>query len=398
MTPFPPCRPTPRTPIARAAAFAAASLALGSGALAEGVDRARVERIVSEAVRPVIEEHRIPGMAVAVAAGGRRYFVNFGVASRESGRPVDEGTIFEVGSDSKVLTGTLAAWAGAQGRLSLADTAARHMPALKGSPLGETSLLDLGTYVAGGLPLQVPEGVKEGDSLVAYFKEFRPAYPAGAKRVYSNPSIGLFGRLAAASLGEPFDVLMEKRLFPALGLASTFIKVPADRAEAYAFGYSRDDRPVRVNPGVLDAEAYGVKSTSADLIRFVEASMGGHALDETLRRALAATQAGYYRVGGMVQGLGWEMHPYPASLETLLASNSADMALKPNDAARLDPPMPAGGDVLVNKTGSTGGFGAYIAFLPRRGIGVVMLANRNYPNAARVRAAHRILTALDEGP
>ena len=35
------------------------------------------------------------------------------------------------------------------------------------------------------------------------------------------------------------------------------------------------------------------------------------------------------------------------------------------------------------------------AFVPAKGIGVVVLANRNYPIPARVRAAHQILTALD---
>ena len=41
----------------------------------------------------------------------------------------------------------------------------------------------------------------------------------------------------------------------------------------YAQGYNKDDKPVRVGPGALDSEAYGVKTSAADLIRYVEANM-----------------------------------------------------------------------------------------------------------------------------
>ncbi|MBO1907617.1 hypothetical protein J4G37_22245 [Microvirga sp. 3-52] len=52
-------------------------------------------------------------------------------------------------------------------------------------------------------------------------------------------------------------------------------------------------------------------------------------------------------------------------------------------------------DVLINKSGSTNELGANVAFVPAKEIGVVLLANRDYPIPARVRAAHWILSALD---
>jgi beta-lactamase class C len=41
----------------------------------------------------------------------------------------------------------------------------------------------------------------------------------------------------------------------------------------YAHVYTKQDAPVRVNPGVIAAEAYGVKTSASDLIHFVELNL-----------------------------------------------------------------------------------------------------------------------------
>lgn len=379
----------------------AATIALLCAANAYAADddaQNRLESVVGKVIRPVMERNNVPGMAVAVTVGGKHYFFNYGVASKESGQKVTEDTIFEIGSVSKTFTATLASYAEARGDLSLSDNASKYLPALAGSSFDAITLLDLGTYTAGGLPLQFPSGVADPEEMITYYRSWRPAYAAGTHRVYSNPSIGLFGHLAAKSMGMSFEHLMEQKLFPALGLSNTFITVPRDRMDKYAYGYSKTNKAVRVNPGMLDSEAYGVKATSADMIRFVEANMNSSGLEETLRRAIAATHTGYYKVGDMTQALGWEKYAYPTDLDQLVAGNSADMAFKPQEVMRLGPSQPGEQPELINKTGSTGGFGAYVAFVPAQGVGIVMLANKNYPNAARIKAAHRILTALGDQP
>jgi beta-lactamase class C len=91
----------------------------------------------------------------------------------------------------------------------------------------------------------------------------------------------------------------------------------------------------------------------------------------------------------------WEQYPYPVELGTLLAGNSDDVILKPNPVRKLDPPLPPQETVLINKTGSTNGFSTYVAFVPARKLGIVLLANKRYPIAARVRAAYEILVQAE---
>lgn len=356
-------------------------------------ESAQLRAVVDAAVRPLIAKHDIPGMAVAVTVDGRSYVFNYGLASRESKHAVDDATLFEVGSVSKTFNATLAAYAVAQGKMALEDHPSRFLPSLKGHPIDRATLLQLATYTAGGLPLQVPDEVeKQGPSgMLRYFEQWQPVAAPGEKRLYSNPSIGLFGHVSAVALKGNFADLMDGELLPKLGLSHTHVRVPASAMADYASGY-RGDRPVRVNPGVLDAEAYGIKTTATDLIRFVQLNIDPSGLEAPLRRAVEGTHVGYYEYGPMTQALGWEQYAWPVALDQLQAGNAIARELVPVKRLAATP----SGTRLFNKTGSTGGFGAYVLYVPDRRIGVVMLANRVYPNEDRITAGHEILKRLDQ--
>lgn len=356
-------------------------------------DAAKMRAIVDATIRPLMAEHDVPGMAVAITIDGKPTFFNYGVASRENKTPVSEATLFEMGSISKVFTATLASYAQVLGKLSLDDSPGKYMPQLKGSAIDKASLLHVGTYTAGGLPLQFPDEVSNA-GMAVYYQQWKPDAEPGSQRRYSNPSLGLFGHLTALALERDFAAVMQTQLFPRLGLASSYIDVPASAMPRYAWGYNRENKAIRVNPGVFANEAYGVKSTAADMIRFVQVNIDPGQLAGPMQRAVAGTHVGYFKVGEMVQGLGWEQYTYPISLERLLAGNSAAMIMEPNPSTRLEQPQAPSAPTLFNKTGSTGGFGAYVAFVPESRIGIVMMANKNYPIPARVKAAHALLAQL----
>jgi beta-lactamase class C len=357
-------------------------------------DTAKIRGIVDTAIRPLMAEYDVPGMAVAITVDGQPVYFNYGVASREKNTPVSEATLFELGSISKIFTATLASYAQVIGKLSFDDHPGKYMPQLKGSAIDQASLLNLGTYSAGGLPLQFPDEISNDDQMIAYFRQWKPDAAAGVQRRYSNPSLGLFGHVTALALKRDFADAVETQLFPQLGLQRSYIRVPQSAMVNYAWGYNSANKPIRVNPGVFAAEAYGVKSTAADMIRFVQANIEPGRLEGPMQRAVEGTHAGFFGVGEMVQGLGWEQYPYPITVERLLAGNSATMSMEANAAKRLPRAEAPPARILFNKTGSTSGFGAYVAFVPEKKIGIVMLANRNFPIPARIKAAHAILEQL----
>ncbi|RBL68434.1 class C beta-lactamase [Pseudomonas sp. MWU13-2625] len=356
----------------------------------------QLQALVQKAVTPVMQQQNIPGLAVAITVNGQPHYFNYGVAAKDTGQKVSENTLFEIGSVSKTFAATLAGYAQATGKLDLSTKASQIWPELKGSAFDGISVLQLGTYSAGGLPLQFPDEWDSADKMLGYYQQWKPSFPAGSQRLYSNPSLGLFGYLAAKTLGQSYDQAMSETLLPKLGLKHTFIQVPASEAKLYAQGYDKKDQPVRVSPGALDSEAYGIKTSAADLLRYVEANLKPASLEAPLQKAIAATHNGYYTVGDMTQGLGWERYAYPISLDKLQNGNSTPMAMEAHKVKWLASPQPEPANVLYNKTGATGGFGAYVAFVPSKDLGIVILANKNYPNAERVKIAHEIFSALTD--
>lgn len=356
-------------------------------------DPVQLRAIVDATIRPLMAEHGLPGMAVAVTVDGKPHFFNYGVTARDTKVPVSEATLFEIGSISKVFTATLALYAQANGKLSLSDPAGKYMPQLKGSAMGKASLLHLGTYTAAGLPMQFPDHVTD-ERMIGFFQQWVPLAAPGTQRVYSNPSLGLFGHLTALALKRDFADAMEKDLLPQLGLKHSYIRVPASAMANYAWGHGDDDKPRRMNPGIFWSEAYGIRTSSADMISFIQSNMAPERLTGPIRRAVEGTQVGYFKVGNMVQGLGWEQYPYPLSEAQLQAGNSRKISQQANPATPIDAPRAPDGSTLFNKTGSTGGFSNYVAFVPKQKIGIVLLANRSYSIEARIKAGHAILTQL----
>lgn len=369
-------------------------LIFSSPTLAVSQTAQHIADTVNRTIAPLMKEQKIPGMAVAVIHQGKPYYFTWGKADIAGDRPVTRETLFELGSVSKTFTGVLAGDALARGEIKLSDPVTKYWPALNGKPWQGISLLHLATYTAGGLPLLLPDDITDDAGLLRFYQNWQPEWAPGTKRLYANSSIGLFGALAVKPSGMRYEEAMSSRVFQPLKLTHSWIQIPATQEKHYAWGY-RDGKPVRVSPGMLDAEAYGVKTNVEDMASWVQFNMQPATTDvQTLKQGAELAQSRYWRVGDMYQGLGWEMLDWPVNAESVIDGSDNKTALAARTAVKINPPVPAVKASWVHKTGSTNGFGSYVAFIPERNSGIVILANKNYPNPLRVAAAYHILEAL----
>ncbi len=350
-----------------------------------------IKKLVDQNFKPLLEKYDVPGMAVGVIQNNKKYEMYYGLQSVQDKKAVNSSTIFELGSVSKLFTATAGGYAKNKGKISFDDTPGKYWKELKNTPIDQVNLLQLATYTSGNLALQFPDEVKTDQQVLTFFKDWKPKNSIGEYRQYSNPSIGLFGKVVALSMNKPFDQVLEKTIFPALGLKHSYVNVPKTQMQNYAFGYNQENQPIRVNPGPLDAPAYSVKSTLPDMLSFIHANLNPQKYPADIQRAINETHQGRYQVNTMYQALGWEEFSYPATLQTLLDSNSEQIVMKPNKVTAIskEPSVK-----MYHKTGSTTGFGTYVVFIPKENIGLVMLTNKRIPNEERIKATYAVLNAI----
>lgn len=378
-----------RTAIFRAAIIIGTATTLSAQVIAE----AKIAELAEHSFSSAIADYDIPGLVVGVTLQGNHYFYATGLAARENNIAVSPDTIFELGSIGKIFNVSLAALAEGRGDLDLGAAVSDHIGALQGSAFDDISLMDLATHTTGGLPLQVPKVVQDVPELINWLANWQPRLKG--TRSYSNVSIGLLGHITVNALGMDYAEALEQILFPSIGLENTWVEVPARAMDQYAFGYDRrTNAPIRVNPGVFDAEAYGVKSTARDMLRLLDLELSITESSPELTTALERTRQGQTKTPYYVQGMVWEQYPWPVKLEQMVKGAGYNFNPNPRPVERFNPPMPPQRNVILNKTGSTNGFGGYVALLPGDGLGIVVLANRNYPNKARIRATYDLIQKL----
>ena len=222
--------------------------------------------------------HSVPGAALGVLRDGAATAAYHGVADVRTGNPVTAQTRFSVGSLTKSMVATALARLAEEGRLSLDDRVAGHVPELRGSSWAERATLrDLlanrsGVALREALEFGFADRTDEDDGALSRLTAAADAgLPVATCWSYSNVGWCVLGRVIETATGDTWEVAMRRHLFDEAGMRETgFASETLPRTRASGHDVTADGT-VPVEP--LVARAYGpagtsVVSTVTDLLRF----------------------------------------------------------------------------------------------------------------------------------
>lgn len=344
---------------------------------------------VNEVMQHYMGAHDVPGAAVILYIDGKPQAYYFGYANLETKQPITKDTIFELGSITKVMTSLLVAQEVDFAKIKLKDPITKYIPTLPKSFEGIT-VRSLATHT-GGLPFQTPDAVKNRSDWEKYVQTMSPSEPVDTSYTYSQISIGLLGEAVEAVSHESFDQLYRSKILVPLGMQPIGLTVPAKLKPFYAQGYDAEGKPAAPISNAVFPQAGSMKASAEDMSKFMAAAIGLPSTPESIFYPIRMTETAYVAMNGVEQGLGWTIHDYSGEQAKALLMGQDNIGLKtvPVTAVINEPVF--NGNELIDKTGATDGFRAYIAVIPDRKSGIIILTNRRDLSFDLMRAAREIL-------
>lgn len=251
--------------------------------------RVPVEGMIERVGRAYVGESETIGLVVGISRPGERRVWGFGkpLQERDAGK-----AIFEIGSVTKAMLGTILAEMMLRGEVGLDDPVRRHLPSDWKVPTRdgrEISLLHLTTHTSSlprlppnllvdsllSLNLDDPYAAYDMEDLKAGLAAVKLEQPMGREVRYSNFGAGLLGVALARAGKYPSPVeLFDERLFRPLKMVDSTLDSRDESVDMRRMMSPTDAEGEAVSRWHFSAlmTAGSARSTANDLLRFGEAT------------------------------------------------------------------------------------------------------------------------------
>jgi CubicO group peptidase (beta-lactamase class C family) len=328
------------------------------------------ETIVSKLTDQALSAWDVPGAAVVVVSDNRVLYLG-GRGCRAKGKPelITADTVFPLASCTKAFTTTLMAMLADEGKLGWDDPVRKHLKTFHLSePLADADvrlrdLVSHRTGVAGHdlLWYKAPWGQDEQIRRVGLLPLSRPFRSA---MQYQTIMFVAAGKAAANAAGQPWEQLIENRLFKPLGMKSAGLRsTEALKRPDHAAAHRKGPNGVEEIPWYDVPEpnpAGSIHASARDLVPWLQLHLNqGKFGEEQLVSAKNLQATHEPQIVIAMDEANCQLHP-------LTQQMSYGMAWVIQDYR---------GELLVSHAGLIDGFRAHLTLLPKRRLGLAILAN-----------------------
>src|SRR5262249_22317386 len=252
-----------------------------------GMSAKRLARI-DDTVNKAIERGELPGAVVLVAHKGHVVFRKaYGLRAKEPAAvPMTVDTVFDLASLTKPVATTTSLFVLLeQGKLSLSDRVARHLPGFGVKGKDKITVEQLLLHVSGLIADNPVDDYQEGRAkALERIYQLEPTTEPGQRFRYSDVNFIVLGELVERLSGKPLDQFARDNVFNPLGLTETGFKptgklqarcAPTEQREGHwMIGEVHDPRAYLLGGAAGHA---GLFSTADDLAVFAQMLLDGGA-------------------------------------------------------------------------------------------------------------------------
>ncbi|MFN8770202.1 MAG: serine hydrolase [Neisseriaceae bacterium] len=335
---------------------------------------------IDKLAQDTMQRNSVTGLSVAIIDKDKAQYCNYGYNNKDKKQLMSQYSIFEIGSITKTFTGTLAAIASVEGKINLLAPVNKYIISLKDNTnFNKINTQHLLTHVS-GLPSKINPAQKViGESeLLTQLSKYKPFYLPQTVFQYSNLGITLAGLELERVYHKSYQQIFQDELLSKLNMRYTFFKVPQRYKHLLATGYNTDNTIAAHDYLGVYLPSGALKSNAYDLSKYLKLQING-STDKTINKALQIIHKNYYclgKNGEYHQQLVWEQIPYK-DLDAHYNLESTIVVKSIKTPYTLATNCETYSDSLIEKTGNISGASTYLAYIPNKKIGVVVLMNKS---------------------